>query len=173
MTQSAYLSAYQSPDAGTTRQFSVAPGIPWQRWYNHAAASGVLDALTGSKGAPVSPSDLANGVVPPSSQVIKVIELKLSRNRVYVVAAREPALNNGPMSSMPSDLVFFISLRVGDGVNEDPAAGSLVMGELRFVANGTESGCGVWERCDVTLKSKMNARMWVGLERAISAVLRS
>ena len=167
LTQSAFLSLYQSDFAGSaTRQISVGPTVPWKRWYQQAFSTNVLEAIVG-KNAMTSPSVVASGILPSAREATKVIELKLSRNRVYVVASREAASNNG--HQVP-DLVFFISFRVGDGVQEN--SGHLVVGEARFLANAGD-GSSVWERCEITLKSKVNPRMWAGLDRALQSIILS
>jgi hypothetical protein len=163
MTQSAYLDQYQSDEfSGTAcRQFSVPGGIAWKRWYSQVSQIGLLDAIVGKEGARMG----SNGM-PTAREILKVIEYKLSMNRVYVVASRETQTG----APMP-DLVFFISFRVGDGNSAaSPTSGSLIMGEVRFLAT---TGADTYERCDVTLKSKVNTRMWPALERAIRAIVLS
>lgn len=162
MTQTAFLDRYASASL-PTKEFSAPGGASWKRWFNQVSQSGLLDAVVG-KGGATPASHLASGGLPSSREVLKVIEYKLSTNRVYVVASREAA---SPGTSVP-DLVFFVSFHVGDG--SGASKGTLVMGEVRFLAT---SGPDTWERCDVVLKSQVNDRLWSGLERALNSILLS
>jgi hypothetical protein len=146
MTQSSFLDQWSTTPAAHT--FQLPTGISWRKWYEQYRRQGILDLSVNSQ----------------TRDVIKVFEHKMAMNRVYNVASREVPRSNG------SDLVFFVSCRVGDGSFDDSKRGQLVLAELRVLMEGDSMP---WDRCEVTFKGALNPRLWIAMERSITAILTS
>jgi hypothetical protein len=114
----------------TTRNFDFS-GVPWMRYMSQF--SHVMHG-----------SDPRN-----STSVIRILEHKMSMNRIYVVASREA--NN--------ELVFYVSFKIGE---------SLWLAEVRL-----RDGKDRWSECSVTLKTSGNPAFTAGVERAVRAILLS
>lgn len=101
----------------------------------------------------------------PKLLISKIIEAKLSVNRIFTVASRNVPSEN----SHCGDLVFFVSFKVG--LNPKNTA-LLVLGEIRFtqaVPNSLD-----WTKCQVQLKApNQQAWVWKGIERSIKGILQS
>ncbi|KAI3662624.1 hypothetical protein MP638_000734 [Amoeboaphelidium occidentale] len=133
-----------------TRSFAFS-GVPWARFFDQFAKQGVLFPITGSNMPSENPS---------AREIIRVMEHKLSMNRVYVVASREV-----PKQQYP-ELVFFVSFTVG----EKSTGSCMVLGEVRLAPASTGD---IWSGCQVALKTRGNAKLFPGIERAFRAILLS
>jgi hypothetical protein len=141
LTQNAFLNIWKTD---TDLGFQIPHSINWKSWYASLAQELRLSFFRAD---------------PVLSDLIKVLECKLSMNRIFVVASREVNA-----ASMRKDVVLFVSFKVSNGQS---SGGQLVVGEIRFIG---DSG---WESAVVKICTKLNRNMYGALRKSMIDILTS